>query len=147
MSDKNVMEIFYEFKPRSEDAWIFENEAFRRNVELQIANFPAFALPSIERPSALCGIVPDFGTGEVWLITGDGFRRDAAVIARQLRELCIAAYKVFNLRRIHMKVDSDRPDAKLFAEKLGFICEAKNLKNMGVRGNNIDLYLLEKEPS
>lgn len=145
--NRKALEAFYSFKPRPVDAWMFETELYRRQIEQQIMLFPSYVLPSPEEPLALCGIAYVNGVGTVWLVTGEGFERKAGMVARQMRELCIAAYKVFRFNRIHMMVDSNNPAAQGFAEKLGFVCEAKNLKAMGARGENMDIFLLERNSS
>ncbi len=132
------------FVPRPVDAWMFEDARCREQIEMQIAAYPSYVLPSVERPAAICGIITNCGIGSVWLVTGVGFERQAPIIVKQLRQLCDAAYQVFKLHRLHMLVDSDDKAAKFFAEKLGFICEAERLKKLGARGQDLDIYLLER---
>lgn len=142
---ETVLEVMRtRFKPRACDAWMFAHPELRALLELQAACGPAYALPSLDNPQAIAGLGAVCGVGSVWMVTGERFRRFSPVIAGQLEQLCHAAIAVFNLHRLQMLVDSDRPDAKFFAEKIGFVCEAANLKKLGARGQDIDLYRFER---
>lgn len=139
-----ILDAFSKFKPRAVDAWMFDDPNLHAQLEWQVANFPSYALPSLDDVQAICGVTHVLGVGSVWLVTGELFKRRSPIIAGQLEQLCLAAIEVFGLHRLQMLVDSDRPDAKFFAEKIGFACEAENLKRLGARGQNIDLYLFER---
>lgn len=141
--NEHALQAFYNFNPRPVDAWIFEDAQLWKLIEAQILNFPSYVLPSVDKPSALAGIVPMAGVGEVWMITAVGFERQAPVIIQQLRHLCAQYWDVLNLHRLHMRVDSGRQDAKFFAEKVGFKYET-TCKNMGSRGQDIDYYVYER---
>lgn len=135
---------FLNFKPRPVDAWMFENPAVKAHLELQIIACPSYVLPSAEEPAAICGIVNVLGIGSVWLVTGEGFERKAPIVIKQLHVLCQQAYEVLNLHRLQMWVNSDDEKAKRFAQRLGFVCEAERLKAMGARGQDMDVYLMER---
>lgn len=140
-----ALKALREFQPRPVDAWMFERADTRAMLEAQALIYPTFILPDIEKPTCICGVAHSLGVGSVMLITGVGFDRSAPIVVRQLRELCMAAYKVFGLHRLHMMVNSDDAAAKRFAEKLGFVCEAARLKRMDARGQDMDIYLLERD--
>lgn len=140
-------DILKSFVPRPIDAWYFDVPAARRQLEYQVENYPAFVLPDAEKPVALCGIVYSCNVGSVWMITGVGFERKAPLIVKQLRVLCETAWDALALHRLQMFVDSADDKAKLFARKLGFLCEAENLKKMGARGQDLDIYRFERDKS
>ncbi|PZQ48885.1 MAG: hypothetical protein DI551_00715 [Micavibrio aeruginosavorus] len=139
-----VLRAFLNFKPRAVDAWMCE-EPWRDQVIAQILTSPSFVLPSLQTPVAICGVYISCGVGTAWLITGEGFERQAHIVAKQAKQFCRDAYAIYGLHRLHMLVDSDRPEAKRFAEKLGFVCEAARMKFMGARGQDLDIYFLERK--
>lgn len=144
MNDK-ALAAFYDFRPRPADAWMFKNRRYWLMIEAQIKAFPAMVLPSPDKPAAICGLGHNgFGYGQVWLVTGQDFERHVRVIARQLRSLCEVHYDLFELHRLDMLVDSSRVDAARFAELLGFRLESAGMKGMGIRGNDVDIYLFER---
>lgn len=103
--------------------------------------FPAYALPCINQPTTICGLIHDHGVGEIWMVTGKGFERSAPIVLQQQRQLLKTFYQVLNLHRLHMLVDSSDGPAKLWAARLGFVFEAGPLRGMGARGNDQDFYL------
>jgi hypothetical protein len=142
MNDRSL-EIFRNFKPRPCDAWFFEIDSVRLQLEQQILFFPVMALPSLDKPVALCGVVHAHGVGEMWMVTGEGFERKAPVIRDQQRGLCAAAVVALKLHRLHMMIESSRDDAKKWAEELGFRFEHGPVKSLSARNSDLDIYLWE----
>jgi len=130
------------FKPRAVDAWVFEDARKMRQIIFQILNFPAIAWPSCDAPVFICGIVKQMGVGEVWLLTGEGFEDVWRKAARVQKNLCETAFKVFNLHRLHMLVDSTREDAKRYARIAGFEYSNTN-PGLGPRGEDMDFYIFK----
>ena len=115
-----VLKAFHEMTLRPVDADYKEDPHLCAYIEQQIWNFPTFALPHIHDPVAICGLVHFRGIGEIWMVTGAGFERQAPVIVKQQRSLILSLISALNLHRLDMEIDARRADAKLYAEKLGF---------------------------
>lgn len=136
-----VLQAFRQFTPREADDWMFRHEGMRGMLERQIMMFPCAVLPKLGRPAAIVGVVHSFGVGTVWMITSDELPRCALPVMRQSRLLCQTIYSVLHLHRLQMFVDSARPDAKRWAEHVGFRFEHGPLVSHGPRGNDEDVYL------
>lgn len=136
-----ILDALRTFKPRPVDAWMFEHPVISQQLVSQILYFPCMALPSNDKPTVLCGLVHNFcGAGEIWMVTGEGFERTAKTVLQQQRRLARDFYKALGLHRLHILVDSDRKDARRWAEALGFQFEAR-LKKYGPRGEDRDMFL------
>lgn len=92
----------------------------RTMLELQILNYPAFALPSIEAPVVICGFVHFRGVCECWMVTGAGFERMAPMVLQQQQSLIRTMWSALKLHRLDMEIDAGREDARLWARRLGF---------------------------
>ncbi len=135
-----AMEAFRNFRPSHEDAWVFEQPDILRLFEMQILNFPSYALPDPERPTALCGIVGMFGAAEVWMLKGENFRRSAPAVLTQMQELCAGIVRAWTLHRLEMRVVSGRTDAVLWALRVGFEYET-TLSSADPLGRDLDIFL------
>lgn len=143
--NEGVLDILDRFQARECDRWMLEDPFFRARIVAQIMSGPVAVLPSMEKPAAIVGITAVYGVASCWMVTGIGFERAAPVIVRQVRGLCDSVVAAFDLRRLHMMVDSDNPRAQRFAARLGFVCEAAGLKKLGARGQDVDIYLYSME--
>lgn len=135
-----VLRAFQNFKPRPQDAWVFETPERRNFLEAQIVAFPCHALPDTENPTAICGLVHTWGVGEIWMVTGEGFARSAPVVLQQQRQIITAFYSALRLHRLCMAIDAGNAEAKLWAGRLGFEYET-TLKRASPDGGDHEIYL------
>ena len=100
----------------------------------QIKYHPCIALPSLEEPVLLCGIVHEMGIGEAWMLTGLDFQQRWRTVLRQHRQVCADIYRACDLHRMHMMVDPARPEASAYARAIGFEYEftARRFSPQGV---------------
>lgn len=136
-----VLQAFRQFTPRPVDAWMIEHEAFRQYIEAQIETCPAFALPTLDSPSVICGFAHAFGVCEAWMVTGQNFERDFKTVLQQQRQLCATMINALDLHRLHIVIDAGNPAAASWARHLGFEYEAGPLKGYGARGNDELFYI------
>jgi hypothetical protein len=141
----SVLTAFQAMTPRPVDAWMYDTPAVREQLEAQIVRFPSFALPSADRATCITGIVHAHGVAEVWMVTGNGFFRNARGILEQQRQLLRDMYDALHLHRLHILVDHGRKDAARWADLLGFRFEAGPMRKMGAKGNDLDFYIYERE--
>jgi hypothetical protein len=135
-----VMRAFVKFRPSPAYLWHFADLQMWRAMKAQIENFPAHALPDPENPTVLCGCVHSRGVGELWMVTGTGFRRSAPTVLAQQRQLAADIYRALGLHRLEMRIDARRKEAWLWAGKLGFRHEA-TLKRAGREGNDTAVFI------
>lgn len=136
---RRSLEAFTNFQVSDRDAEAMWDPRIKARMEWQILNYPVMFLPSQDEPAAICGILHEYGVGEIWMITGKNFKRHAPMIVNQGRSLCDTAIKTFKLHRLQLAVDSNLPGGRLFAERMGFVYEA-TLRRSGLRGENQDYY-------
>jgi len=139
-----VLQALQNFRPRAADSWMLDNVHYRQRLERQVLMFPAFALPNSRAASCLTGLVHEFGVGELWMVTGEGFARDARKILPVARRLLAHLYSSLNLHRMHMLVVSDNAAGKTWAKHTGFTREAGPLKGMGPRGEDMDVFVYNR---
>lgn len=106
----------------------------------QCEGFPAIALPSADKPVAICGIVYQFGVGEAWMVLGEGFETSWRSVLRMHRRVIPDMYKALKLHRLHMRVEAGFSAARRYAEALGFEYEA-TARRMGASGEDIAFYV------
>ncbi|MBL8713232.1 MAG: hypothetical protein JNM12_10050 [Alphaproteobacteria bacterium] len=128
-------------KPRPADAWMLEHPVLRQRTFEQALGFPAYALPDSETPSCIFGIVNNFGVGEGWMLTGEGFEKTVKQTLPLMRRLTAHLYVTMQLHRLHLMVDSSRKDSATWAKHLGFKFECGPLARMGVRGEDLDMWI------
>lgn len=119
---------FLKMKPRAGDAEntaIMTDPELRAKVIVQIEQFPAVALPSLEAPVVICGAVLGDDMAELWMVTGEGFERQLKVVLRQMRSLLETAREAFAPRALKLCVNPDRPGAERFVRRLGFTYEKR----------------------
>lgn len=137
-----VLDAFRRMRIRPEDG-VYADQ-LRPVIESQILNWPCVALPDPENPVLVAGCVYALGVGEVWMVTGEGFKDQIRMVLPQVRSLCGSLSGMFGLHRLHMMVSADRPDAARFARHVGFGLEAR-LKCMGHDGSDVDVFLFGHE--
>lgn len=134
------------FKPHPREAWRLETPEFMERIAWQIANFPSVILPNYDTPAAICGIIHQFGVGEVWMIASADFKSHWDVVLPQQRRICADMFKALGLHRMHMLVDPTWRDARVYARALGFRKEFdKPARGMGPLGQDLDFYLWPKK--
>lgn len=135
-----VLRAFYTMTPRERDRLSYDDPVTRAYIEKQIMLFPAFALPDPDHAVCIVGAVPLRGVAEIWMVTGEGFERQAKTVLRQGRALCGSIYQALNLYRMAMYCDADYPAAGRWARALGFEFETV-LKRAGRNGCDAEVYL------
>lgn len=135
-----VAQALIDMRPREVDSWIYNNPHYLRFIACQAVNFPAFAFPSIEKPTVICGIVHAFGDGECWMVTGIGFEKTIRHVLLMQQRVCADMYRALDLHRMTIVVDKERYDARRYAEKLGFHYET-DLGHAGPRAVDQSIYL------
>ena len=135
-----VLEAFRKFRPAPAAAWAFANPAARAFMMAQIERFPSAALPDLENPTVLTGIVHEGGRGELWMLTGEGFRRTAPLVRDLALEMIPMIYSALKLHRLQLTIESGRADAALWARRLGFEYET-TLKRASRRATDLDIFL------
>lgn len=126
-----------------EDLRMVNDPARRGRLVFQLTRYPSFALPSPAAPALLCGVMHEFGVGEVWMVTGRAFTAQPSVlkeIIRQMRRGIPELVRNLRLHRLHMLVDPARAGTARFAQKVGFQFEAR-LSCLGTEGQDLDMYL------
>ncbi len=139
-----VLTALQNFKPRAADAWMLENAAYRQRLERQIVLFPAYALPDSVAPVCLCGVVHDFGVGELWMLTGEGFDGALRRLLPLSRELVRHVFEGLQLRRLELYVESARKESAIWAKHMGFTFEFGPLRGKGATGQDLDLWTFSK---
>lgn len=106
----------------------------------QIQHYPCIALPSIDDPVLLCGVVHQLGMGEAWMLCGEAFLtrwKEAYLIHKQIAG---SIYRSLNLHRMHMLVDPARADACRYAQKVGFEFEFTAAR-FSAHGSDMSFYV------
>lgn len=142
--NRAVLNAFLAMTPRDCDAWMMADETMKNAIAAQIVAFPAFALPSLDAPATICGIVHAFGAGSVWMITGVDFERVAGRVLAMQRQLCASMYVALALRRMDMRIEHGRTEVERWAGALGFEFETV-LQRHGARGEHQAIWLWPDE--
>ena len=140
----DVIDAFLRMDLRYCDEWMRANPQYRDHIVWQIQHYPAFALPTPQNPVAICGLVSLFGSGTIWMVTGDGFEKQVLQVLPLQRRLCADLYKALGLHRMDMEVLNGRDDAARYAEKLGFEFECVK-QRAGANGEHLLIYLWPDE--
>lgn len=128
------------FRPRPETAYLVENAFYRDRLVRQILAFPSYALPSSANPSCIAGLVHEFGVGELWMLTGENFERDARRILPLARRLLAHLYSSLGLHRMCMRIAVDNLPGQRWAKHTGFQWECGPMKRAGARGEDLDMW-------
>ena len=135
-----VLQAFRGMQPRKSDAWIYEHDDLRKLIEAQILNFPSFALPDKINPVCVFGIVPVLGIGEIWMVTGQGFMREARAVCMAQKQTIKSLVNILHLHRVCLKVEAENTPAKNYARYLGFDYEHTEI-NGSARATNLDVFV------
>lgn len=139
---QGIVDALGRMRIRPVDAWMLDNRAYALRIVEQILNFPSFALPDLENPVAICGIVHAFGVGEIWMVTGEGFEEQVKTILPMHREMIRGMAQALNLHRVHMIVDPSHPGAARYGKALGFESEFGKLsRRLGPRGEDLEFLI------
>lgn len=136
-----VLQALQNFKPRAPHLWVFENPEYLARLQRQIMLFPSFALPDSRAATCIAGIVHELGVGELWMMTGEGFERDARKILPLARGLLAHLYAHFGLHRMCMRISCDNAAGRTWAKHTGFRFECGPMKRAGARGEDMDMFV------
>lgn len=136
-----VLKALENFRPREPHRWVFEHPAYLAQLRQQIMLFPSYALPGSKRPTCIAGLVHEFGKGELWMMTGEGFERDVKIILPQARQLLAHLYTRLDLHRMSMRIACDNAAGRTWAKHTGFRFECGPMKSDGARGEDMDMFV------
>lgn len=140
MSER-VLQALQNFKPREPHQWVFQNPAYLVQLQNQIMLFPSYALPDSTRPTCIAGLVHEFGKGELWMMTGEGFAEDVRKILPAARLLLAHLYEQLDLHRMCMRIACDNKPGQTWAKHTGFRFECGPMKSDGARGEDMDMFV------
>lgn len=141
---KRVLQALQNFKPRAPHLWVFENPAYLAQLRQQIMLFPSYALPDSKNATCIAGVVHDFGKGELWMMTGEGFERDVKKILPLARWLLADLYDSLRLHRMCMRIACDNAAGRTWAKHTGFRFECGPMKCAGARGEDMDMFVYNR---
>lgn len=141
-----VLRAFRMMELRPDNQWMRGDPVACAEIEANIMNGPAIALPSSDNPAVICGVAHCYGIGTVWMIAGSEFEKCWRKIFSIQRTLLQSAFDALHLRRMHILVDAGNQTNRRYAEHLGFKQETEQAHcGLGPRGEDLLFYIWRKE--